>query len=572
MGDRAAEPTPPSVSPPTWRQRLGWTRYLLIVPIYWWYRRRVNEQLKWRLASSHISVVLLSVALISVLGAAAIVLIAIIGAPAAEEPGRDARQVAQLVQEAESEQVISDEDLSGLLSSIRAGLIEPSRSSGALRLRLDFPGAFEYLDTVSIVDRDNNVISSSDPDLTGRNVIQIGVDSYFVSRLAFRGDATLRETSVVRPDAGVITGAYPLRDENGEITRVVVVTKSATAVPHGIDMLSTALLAMGQIGVLLAIFVAIPAIPVAIITGFRRAESISEPVTNLAEAAGKVASGDLSARVEVLGEDEIASLEEEFNQMADQLELAIDEQRTHREQAEGLLAANRSLVSSVSHELRTPVAVVRGHLEALLADPAQTENYARIALRETDRLERLVDDLFQLTRIESKGMQIANQPFDAGAAAREAVESLQEPTRREAGITMICETPDIQLMVMGDRARIVQVLQNLIRNAIRHTPEGGIILVSAEREPDGEIVLQVFDTGEGITPDHLPHIFDRFYRADPSRTHSGGAGAGLGLAIAKELVTLMGGTITVESEPGEGAEFSIRLKAAPSSEVSQNPA
>src|SRR3954453_22638022 len=117
MGDRAAEPTISS-SPPTWKRMLGWTRYLLIVPIYWWYRRRVSEQLKWRLAASHISVVLLSVALISVLGAAAIVLIAIIGAPAAEEPGRDARQVAQLVQKAESEQVVSDENLAGLLSSI----------------------------------------------------------------------------------------------------------------------------------------------------------------------------------------------------------------------------------------------------------------------------------------------------------------------------------------------------------------------------------------------------------------------------------------------------------------------
>jgi two-component system sensor histidine kinase BaeS len=117
-------------------------------------------------------------------------------------------------------------------------------------------------------------------------------------------------------------------------------------------------------------------------------------------------------------------------------------------------------------------------------------------------------------------------------------------------------------MALADRARLVQVLQNLIRNAIRHTPEGGIILVSAELEPDGEVALRVFDTGEGIPPEHLPHIFDRFYRADPSRTRSGGGGAGLGLAIARELITAMGGTISAESDPGEGAEFTIRLRLA----------
>jgi signal transduction histidine kinase len=313
--------------------------------------------------------------------------------------------------------------------------------------------------------------------------------------------------------------------------------------------------------------VAIPAVPVAIITGFRRAKAISEPVERLATAAGRVAGGDLSARVQVRGEDEIARLEAEFNQMADQLGEALNEETTHRSRAEQLLAANRSLISNVSHELRTPVAVVRGHLEALIDNPEQAEEYASIALRETDRLERLVEDLFQLTRLESHGLVIAKDRIDAAAATREAFESLAEPARREAGITMICETPDSPLPAYGDRARLVQVLQNLIRNAIRHTPEGGIILVSAEREPDGRIALQVFDTGEGIPVDHLPHVFDRFYRADPSRTHSGGGGAGLGLAIAKELISAMDGTITVESDPGEGAAFTIHLRAVPGDET-----
>ena len=542
----------------SWR----WLRYLLIFPIYSAYRRRTEEQLRWRLAFSHVSAVLLSVALISVVGASIIVGTAIVLSPAASEPARDAREVANLIQEAEQTQVLADDELSGLLASIQAGLIEPSHGEGTLRLRLDFPVPFQYLKSISLVQPDMTVASSSDPSMVGQSIILVSPDAYTVTRIALAGNTNTRDTSVVRPDDGIITGAYPLHDATGAIMGAVVIDKTQTAVPHGVDMLQTALLAMGEIGVVLAIFVAIPAVPVAIITGFRRARSISEPVEQLATVASRVANGDLSARVPVTGEDEIARLESEFNQMADQLGEALKEETTHRARAESLLAANRSLISNVSHELRTPVAVVRGHLEALLAEPAQGEEYARIALRETDRLEQLVEDLFQLTRLESKGLQITTEPIDAAAATREAFESLAEPARREAGITMICEAPDKPLMALADRARIVQVLQNLIRNAIRHTPEGGIILVSVEREPDGDIALQVFDTGEGIPREHLPRIFERFYRADPSRTHSGGSGAGLGLAIAKELITAMGGTISVESEPGEGAAFTIRLRPA----------
>lgn len=556
-------PTPANTpSKSSFKTALHWLRFILIFPIYSAYRRRTEEELRWRLAFSHVSAVLLSVALISVVGASIIVGTAIVLFPAASEPARDARAVSTLIEEAEETQLFDGDELSGLLASIQGGLIVPSRGEGTLRLRLDFPVPFQYLKSISLVEPGMTVEASSDPAMIGQSIMLVSPDAYTVTRLALAGNTDTRDTSVVRPDDNIIAGAYPLRDERGVITGAVVIEKTQTAVPHGVDMLQTALLAMSEIGVVLAIFVAIPAVPVAIITGFRRARSISEPVEQLAVVAGRVARGDLSARVEVTGHDEIARLETEFNQMADQLGDALKEETTHRSRAESLLEANRSLISNVSHELRTPVAVVRSHLEALLAEPEQGEEYARIALRETDRLERLVEDLFQLTRLESKGLQITTEPMDAAAATREAFESLAEPARREAGITMICETPDNPLMAMADRARIVQVLQNLIRNAIRHTPEGGIILVSAEREPDGDIALQVFDTGEGIPPEHVPRIFDRFYRADPSRTHSGGGGAGLGLAIAKELIAAMGGTISVESDSGEGAAFTIRLRPA----------
>ncbi len=563
---RRADPPETRHDPPWWqRSPYRWLKFLLIVPIYFSYRRRVDEQLRWRLAFSHVSVVLLSVALISVIGATLIVSIAILLSPASSEPARDARQVARIIERAERNERMSNEDLSGLLTAISAGLIEPSRGGNSLRFRLDFPVPFQHIESVVVIDKDMRIITSSEAWVTGLNLRSINFPALGVSQLALQGHDDLRSMSVVEPDDSVITGAYPLRNISGVVIGAVVVKKSETAVPLGFDMVRTAMLAMGEIGVVLAVAVAIPAVPVAIITGFRRAKAISEPVERLAIAAGRVAGGDLSARVDVRGEDEITRLEAEFNQMADQLGDALAEETAHRSRAEQLLAANRSLISNVSHELRTPVAVVRGHLEAALDDPEQADEYLPIALRETDRLERLVEDLFQLTRLESHGLVIAREVVDAVSATREAFESLAEPARREAGITMICETPGDPLQVYGDRARLVQVLQNLIRNAIRHTPEGGIILVSAEREADadsnGTIALQVFDTGEGIPAEHLPHVFDRFYRADPSRTHSSG-GAGLGLAIAKELITAMDGTITVESEPGEGASFTIRLRPA----------
>ena len=209
--------------------------------------------------------------------------------------------------------------------------------------------------------------------------------------------------------------------------------------------------------------------------------------------------------------------------------------------------------------IKTPVALIRGHLEALEADPESRNAYMRIALREADRLERLVDDLFQLTRLESHRLELDIAPFDAGFAVRSAVESLIEPARREAGLTVMANVAPGDLTCLGDRLRIEQVLLNLIRNAIHFTPEGGIILVTADRDLSGQVQITVRDTGVGIAQEHLAHVFDRFYRADESRTRSSG-GAGLGLAIAKELVEAMGGTIAVESEEDE--EPRLRLNSA----------
>jgi two-component system sensor histidine kinase BaeS len=298
-------------------------------------------------------------------------------------------------------------------------------------------------------------------------------------------------------------------------------------------------------------------LPIGVIAGIRRARAISRPITLLAATANRLAQGDFSARVPVKGQDELASLQTSFNEMAEGLENALTNEADQRARAEQALQANRQLVANVSHELRTPVAVVRAHLEAMTNVDQENEEYLRIAIRETDRLEHLVEDLFALTRLDAQGLELVIAPFDAGSAVREAVESLAEPARRENGLTVTSEVATYRLTCLGDRGRLVQVLQNLIRNAIRYTPEGGIVLVTAAAEGQ-KVVITVRDTGVGIAPQDLPHIFDRFYRADRSRNRGSG-GAGLGLAIAKQLIEAMHGTIEVESVVDEGTTFTIRL-------------
>ncbi len=306
----------------------------------------------------------------------------------------------------------------------------------------------------------------------------------------------------------------------------------------------------------------LPGLVVASVLGKRRARDVSGPVTELSDAAAALAEGDLSRRAAVTGADELAALGRSFNSMAARLQGTLHREASERARAEAALSANRELVANVSHELRTPVAVIRAHLEAQTEDPARAVEYSRIALRETDRLQRLVDDLFALSRLETGATTVAQAPFDAAAATREAVASLAEPARREAGVLVrAAGTPDGPIWAVGDRERVVQVLQNFIRNAVRFTPEGGIVMVDARSE-GATAQLIVADTGCGIAPEDLPHVFERFYRADASRSRAGG-GAGLGLAIAKQLVEGMGGSVTAESQPGDGSVFTVSLLAAP---------
>ena len=219
----------------------------------------------------------------------------------------------------------------------------------------------------------------------------------------------------------------------------------------------------------------------------------------------------------------------------------------------------RELIANVSHELRTPLTSIKGFAETLLAGALHDEKHARKFLEiielEANRLMKLVDDLLDLSRLETKGVTFELRPVDLDGICRGVVERIL-PRAEEAGIRLsyLGEGP---LFVVADSDRVEQVLTNLVDNALKFTPEGGEIRVQARREGT-EAVVSVQDTGQGIPPDDLPHIFERFYRADRSRTRGEG-GSGLGLAIAKHLVEMQGGRIWATSRLGEGSTFCFSL-------------
>jgi signal transduction histidine kinase len=286
----------------------------------------------------------------------------------------------------------------------------------------------------------------------------------------------------------------------------------------------------------------------------------------LAHATDALRQGNYATRVAVVGQDEIASLQANFNAMAAELDRTLRELQAERDRTAGLLQAQRELVASVSHELRTPVATQRAYLDAILCQEADlaTSIAADLAVveRETQRLETMIDDLFALARAEVGRLMLTSQPLDLRAVAERVVCTLAPLAWRSGRIELAAQIAAEDSLALADEGRFEQVLRNLIHNAIRHTPPGGLVVVAVSAE-DAFIRVQVSDTGSGIAADDLPRIWDRFYRADT--THAiDRSGVGLGLALVKELTEAMNGSVEVVSPMGAGSSFTIRLpRAAP---------
>jgi two-component system sensor histidine kinase BaeS len=275
------------------------------------------------------------------------------------------------------------------------------------------------------------------------------------------------------------------------------------------------------------------------------ARRLVKPLRELAAAAGALGSGRPDVQVPVYGKDELGDLAVAFNVMSRELGRARE--------------AERIFLESVSHELKTPLTSIRGYAEAVQEGAVTAEDGGRVITAEADRLERLVGDLLDLARVGRAGFSVARQPVDLGAVVAHAVERHDRAAQR-LSIGLISEVADAA-WALGDADRLLQATSNLIENALRLTPAGGTIIVSARA---GRIVVR--DTGPGLSPDDLPHAFERFYLHDRYRSERP-VGSGLGLAIVKELVAAMGGSVEARSAAGGGAEFELCLTTALKHEV-----
>lgn len=264
--------------------------------------------------------------------------------------------------------------------------------------------------------------------------------------------------------------------------------------------------------------------------------TISRPLASVAVAAHRVAAGDLSARAPVGGPAEVQSVALAFNRMAENL--------SHQE------ALRRALLADIAHELRTPLAVMQGQIEALEDGvfPPTAEHLAPLHAQ-TMHLAHLVEDLRTLAHADAGQLTLERQPVSLAALVADLLAGLAAEAATR-GVTLTGEIPGELPPLDADPMRLRQVLVNLLSNALRHTPAGGTVTVSAVRRAATAFVT-VADTGEGISPDDLPHLFERFYRADRSRSRATG-GSGLGLAIARRLTEAHGGQITIRSERGRG--------------------
>jgi len=283
---------------------------------------------------------------------------------------------------------------------------------------------------------------------------------------------------------------------------------------------------------------------VALVLSLYLSQRVVRPVRAMMNASMRIAGGDYNERVQERGSDELGQLAHSFNQMAAQLQ--------HTENV------RRQLIGDVAHELRTPLTSIEGSMEGLIDGvlPASPETYSQIH-QEAERLNRLVSDLGELSRVEAGAYEMDLQPVELSSLVKTVVKRLGAQFKGK-NIKLSLDIPSNLPCVQADADRVIQVLTNLLSNALRYTPSAGQVTLGVSRA-DRFLRVSVKDTGVGIPSEHLPHVFTRFYRVDKSRSRQAG-GSGIGLTIAKHLVEAQGGDIWAESQgKDQGCTFTFTL-------------
>ena len=540
-----------------------------------WRIRRGLATLRWQLTLSHL--IAIAVTLISMI--AALVLLSSAWIAAQNTPAREPAQDARIVARAVGNLVVRGEHarLAEILRAVVANdvrlLVGPGPNAPEVAQRNDaFNAGLRNLAYVVVLAPDGGVLATSGPADASFGASEREAWAT-LARAALGRDPDTDDLTIVRPGASpAALGAYPVLGAGGEVRGVVVVAKTELPPPSRVGNVLRAFFffTAATVGVLAGSFLF--AFASASLVGYLLARGLVARLERLGAASEAIAGGDLARRVEEGPGDEVGQLARRFNRMADRLAATVTDLDGERRQAEEALRAKRELIANVSHELRTPLASIRAHAESLLmrsgeADVRQRTEALGIVHRETEHLGRLIDDLFMLSTAEAGALRLTIRDVDVGEVVDGVVQGF-EPLARQGRVSLLHAPAPALPPVRADRERLVQLLGNLVRNALRFTLEGGLVSLRAEQAGDA-VRVTVEDTGLGIPPDRLPHLFERFYRGDEARDRPSG-GAGLGLAIVRELVEAMGGTIGVDSVVGEGSRFWFTLPVA-SSPVASSP-
>lgn len=407
--------------------------------------------------------------------------------------------------------------------------------------------SFDGTDASQLVDPDQSAASQSQALATHAVVRVLDTSGKTIYASPAFNHLALPASSMTQPLKGVpwygtVTGpdGQPVRlystmlMDKQTVVGVVQVGQSMTALNTRLQHIALALFLFTPFALLLSAY-----------GSYLLAGRAFRPVHRLMRIAREIGAKDLHQRVPVpVAHDEVRDLALIFNQMIGRLERAFSQQRR--------------FVADASHELRTPVTVIRNMTEVALSQPSSSEDYETVLSEvktESERLGKLINDLLALARADEGQVRFDHDEVRLDLLAADVVDSL-EPLAQERHITL-CAKPLQPVTVMGDAARLIQVIISLVDNALTYTNQGGSVLLSVGIQ-ESNALLMVKDTGIGIGEKDIPHIFERFYRADPARSRVDG-GSGLGLAIVDWIVRLHGGWVSVESTPGHGSVFTVAL-------------
>lgn len=352
-----------------------------------------------------------------------------------------------------------------------------------------------------------------------------------------RGHVSLKRGQSQYFKEAVIRVVTPVLD-NGKMLGAVVLYAPVAGVNEASQRMRHIYIGAALLGILLSIAL-----------GIILSRYITRPLLEVSKAAGKIAEGDFDQRVETKTEDEFGKLGQAINNMTRRL---ADSEKMRKD-----------FIANVSHELRSPLTSIQGFIDALLEgkhkDTEESNKYLTIIQKETHRLSKLINDLLEISKFDSQGIQFTMEAFPVNAVIKRAIVSLK-PRLDQKKIIVKTVIPEDLPLCYGDEDRIEQVVHNLVSNAINYSPMEGKILISCFLH-DNEVRVEVADNGPGIPAEELPKVWERFYRVDKDRSRLKG-GTGLGLAIVREIVKKHSGQVIAESEQGEGAVFGFTLPLA----------